>query len=84
MQRIRNSGTRDKSQVPKSGVCTRRWNDLPHNAGGASAAHCGGVKAIKEVCPETVVYAAEVGYNQAVVHKTTRQRYYCHLNGPLP
>lgn len=37
------------------------------------------VKAIKEVCYETVVYAAEVGYNQTMVHKTTRQ-YYCHSN----
>lgn len=40
-----------------------------------------GVEVIKRGLSETVVYAAEVDYNQTVVHKTARQRYYCHLNG---
>lgn len=44
----------------------------------------GGVEAIKRGLSETVVYAAEVDYNQTVVHKTARQRYYCHLNGLAP
>jgi len=42
------------------------------------------VEAIKRGLSETVVYAAEVDYNQTVVHKTARQRYYCHLNGLAP
>lgn len=49
-----------------------------------AAARRGGVEAIKRGLSETVVYAAEVDYNQAVVHKTARQRYYCHLNGLAP
>lgn len=44
----------------------------------------GGERAIKRGLSETVVYAAEVDYNQTVVHKTARQRYYCHLNGLAP
>lgn len=63
------------------GVYAKVERFTPQYSRAAEAARCGGVKAIKEVCPETVVYAAEVGYNQATVHKTTRQRYYCHLNG---
>lgn len=42
------------------------------------------VEAIKKGLSETVVYVVEVDYNQTVVHKTTRQRYYCHLNGLAP
>lgn len=49
-----------------------------------TAARRRGVEAIKRGLSETVVYAAEVDYNQAVVHKTARQRYYCHLNADSP
>lgn len=49
-----------------------------------TAARRRGVEAIKRGLLETVVYAAEVDYNQTVVHKTARQRYYCHLNGLAP
>lgn len=44
----------------------------------------GGERAIKRGLSEAVVYAAEVDYNQTVVHKTARQQYYCHLNGLAP
>lgn len=49
-----------------------------------ASARRGGVEAIRRGLSETVVYAAEVNYNQTVVHKTARQRYYCHLNGLAP
>ena len=70
-----------KGEYKIRGVYAKVERFTPQYSRAAGAARCGGVKAIKEVCPETVVYAAEVGYNQATVHKTTRQRYYCHLNG---
>ena len=79
---LRNSATYHKRRVQNQGCVREGRTILPHNTRGQLGLPvCGGVKAIKEVCPETVVYAAEVGYNQATVHKTTRQRYYCHLNG---
>jgi len=43
-----------------------------------------GVEIIKRCLSEAVVYAAEVDYNQTVLHKTARQLYYCHLNGLAP
>lgn len=43
-----------------------------------------GVEAIKRGLPERPLFTAEVDYNQTVVHKTARLRYYCHLNGLAP